>query len=129
MRLDNRGVSPVVGTILLVAITVAIAGTVGYFAMTQSPGQPAPTVSVEFDNVQDGNDRFTITHLGGDNVSIANLSVKVGGTSWDIEESGSFAVGDVLTVSAPDSQTLTPENKIMLIHKPSDSAIASTEVS
>lgn len=132
MKLDERGVSPVVGTILLIAITVAIAGIVGYFAMTQQPGEPAPTVSVQFDNVHVGEytaGGFTVTHLGGDNIENANLGIRINGESVGYSNTGGddFGVGDVMTVDNNDSDVdLDYGDKIMLVY--SDSAIASTEV-
>lgn len=130
----EKGVSPVVGTILLIAITVAIAGVIGYFAMTQQPGEPAPTVSVQFDNVHAGdytNGGFTITHLGGDKVENDALSVKVDGSSVGFSNTGgeNFSVGNVITVdNGSTALSLDPGDKIILSHIPSGSALASTEV-
>ena len=77
---DDEAVSPVIGVILMVAITVILAAVVGAFALglggqQDSVPQASWTVSTPTDR------KATIVHNGGDAVADENLVVKVGSTS------------------------------------------------
>ena len=62
---DERAVSPVIGVILMVAITVILAAVIATFVLDLgSNQQQAPQASFNFD--YDGTDTVTITHNGGD---------------------------------------------------------------
>lgn len=73
----DRAVSPVLGGVLLVAITVVLAGvvvlTVGSFGPGQ--GQP-PVVTVEL-SADAAEDRITLEHTGGDPINTSELSLQV----------------------------------------------------
>jgi flagellin-like protein len=71
----SRGTSPVVGVVLLVAVTVAVAGAVGTFAAGVDPSSPAPTVSVALAADADG--QVVLRHRGGDDLAVADLRVRV----------------------------------------------------
>jgi flagellin-like protein len=75
---DNRAVSPVVGTILLVGVTVVLAVFVGAALTVQAPDE-TPSASLSLTVGGDGN--ITLTHEGGDtlDVSALNLTVAVDG--------------------------------------------------
>jgi flagellin-like protein len=77
----TRATAPVVGVVLLVAITVVCAGAVTA-ALSVAPGEPPPAASFEL-RVDATTDRIAVTHVGGDPVSPAplSLSVTVGGAS------------------------------------------------
>jgi flagellin-like protein len=71
---DDSAVSPVIGVILMVAITVILAAVIGSFVLNLggSLQQNAPQASFGFDYSDDGN--VTITHETGDSVSSAQLN-------------------------------------------------------
>ena len=70
-KLGDRGVSPVIGVILMVAITVILAAVIGSFVLgIGGDVEAAPQASLSYDG--DG----TIVHQGGDDLSSVNLSVK-----------------------------------------------------
>lgn len=79
----TRGVSSVVAVVLLVAVTVVLAGTVFVFVDGAAQGlrQPAPQVaqsSVEFPTQSGFADGVVrVTHRGGDPVPVANVRVQV----------------------------------------------------
>jgi len=88
---DDEAVSPVIGVILMVAITVILAAVVGAFALglggqQDSVPQASWTVSTPTDR------KATIVHNGGDAVADENLVVKVGSTS--AYEAGGSPDGD-----------------------------------
>jgi FlaG/FlaF family flagellin (archaellin) len=74
---DARAVTPAVGVVLLVAITVVLASTVAVaFAVDASPATPAPAVHVDL-AVNASTDTFTLTHTGGDALDVDALRVVV----------------------------------------------------
>lgn len=81
-RFDDRGVTPVVGIVLLIAITVLLAGTIGafVFGFSDEPAEAEqPTAAFEFeDDVDSGSsDTVTIEHASGEQVLAENLYVKI----------------------------------------------------
>lgn len=71
----DRALSPVVGTLLLAALTVVAATTVGVVA-TVEPGTvvPAARLSVSADTAEN---RIVLTHRAGDTLDVSELSVTV----------------------------------------------------
>ncbi len=81
---DEDAVSPVIGVILMVAITVILAAVIGAFVLGIGGSQEqVPQASWEFDsNNQDdinGKETISITHRGGEEMDSDLLSVSVGG--------------------------------------------------
>ena len=72
----SRGLSPVVGTVLLVALTVGLAATVGAMALGTETPDPAPHVRLTL-SADAATDRIAITHEGGDPVPVEALRVEV----------------------------------------------------
>jgi len=97
---DDRAVSPVIGVILMVAITVILAAVIGSFVLGlgNSVQQTAPNANFQFDFEDTGSDYdVTATHTGGDTISDAE-SVNL--------TDGSTSVGFGTPVSAGDSKTI-----------------------
>jgi flagellin-like protein len=87
---DNDAVSPVIGVILMVAITVILAAVIGTFVLGlgDQVSDSAPTASFTFEQstteFDDGtNDpsltRVEVTHDGGDSISQSDLQILVNG--------------------------------------------------
>lgn len=72
--MSDRGLSPVIGCLLLTAITVAGAAVVGA-AVAVDPPEPAPMVS--FDAEADASGTVRITHRGGATIAPESLRVHV----------------------------------------------------
>lgn len=92
---DERAVSPVIGVILMVAITVILAAVIGTFVLGLgdriSQAQPNAQFDFDYTETSGNNDKVEIAHDGGDGVESNQLTVTIGGDdAWD---SGSF-VGD-----------------------------------
>jgi len=92
----DRGVSPVIGVILMVAITVILAAVIGAFVLglgdQVSNNAPQASFSFEFnDSASDVN----ITHTGGDNIQANNLNVSNGSSEkrWN-GGTGTVSTGD-----------------------------------
>lgn len=106
--LDNRAVTPVVGIVLLLAITVLLGGTAAAFFLGVAD-QPAeseqPTAAFEFeDDVGSGSDTVTVEHVSGDKVHAKNLYIKVDGATCDSGGSpdGRYNVADDFSLSATE---------------------------
>ncbi len=123
---DNRAVSPVIGVILMVAITVILAAVIGGFVLGLGGDlQSAPQAQLSIDATAAGN--VQISHNGGDAMTSSDLVVNVDGSPTDFEtvySGGSeFTVGDSMTFN-PGSGEFT----VKLIHEPSESVIAESTV-
>ncbi|MFC6989309.1 type IV pilin [Haloplanus sp. GCM10025708] len=114
---DDRAVSPVIGVILMVAITVILAAVIGTFVLGlgQQVQQTTPQASFTFD-YNTSADQVTIVHEGGATFSsenTANLSVQAPGnsTSWSLPVSAgdSFVVDDD---DSPDTADLHPSSAL-----------------
>jgi flagellin-like protein len=86
----NRAVSPVIGVILMVAITVILAAVIGAFVLEIGNQQEtAPTTSFTHDQAvryygdsQDTNlTTVVVTHTGGETLAISQLNIKVNGNT------------------------------------------------
>ena len=87
---DDDAVSPVIGVILMVAITVILAAVIGTFVLgLGSEVQETPAAQFTFE--EGSNDKVTITHDGGDPVQADNIDVvasagSAGDCSWTDSE-------------------------------------------
>ena len=85
MNQQDRAVTPVISTILMVAIVVVLAATISVFmiGITEDVNEPAPNVadtSGEFvidKDYFDDNQFVRITHLGGDSVAMEEIEIIV----------------------------------------------------
>lgn len=84
-HLDDRGVTPVAGSILLLTIAILLVGTAGasFFGFSQQPAEAEqPRATIEFaDSVGSGSDTVTVKHTGGKPVLAANLYVELDGAT------------------------------------------------
>lgn len=127
----DRAVSPVIGVILMVAITVILAAVIGVFVLglQDELGETAPTATLSFDDGDESeNYQLILEHEQGDTLEIDELSVVVGGESEDLTEFENIDEGD--TLSAGESIGLevnstenvideTDEDNASLVHDPS----------
>ena len=76
----DRGVSPVIGVILMVAITVILAAVIGAFVLGlgDQVSNNAPQASFSYDFNQTD---VTVTHTGGDSIQNASVYVTNGSDS------------------------------------------------
>ncbi len=94
---DDRAVSPVIGVILMVAITVILAAVIGTFVLGLGDQVQSTTPQASFgfsqENVTYGDgveaETLTITHETGDTISESDLRVTVAGdTAFNVLDSG-----------------------------------------
>ncbi|WP_435178217.1 type IV pilin [Halorussus sp. AFM4] len=94
----DRAVSPVIGVILMVAITVILAAVIGTFVLglgdRVSQASPSATFTFDYTTANDGT--VEIAHDGGEAVKGDQVKVTVGGKAvWDAgtdENSGTLPV-------------------------------------
>jgi len=101
---DDRGVSPVIGVILMVAITVLLAAVVGTFVMNMDmPENQPPSTSWD---ISAQSDAVVIEHDGGEAAEAGTLVALVSYTGSEERYAfadGSSAYGSTSSISATDS--------------------------
>jgi flagellin-like protein len=116
---DDRAVSPVIGVILMVAITVILAAVIGTFVLGlgDQVDENAPQASFSFEFSSTGgfdggsDDYVNLTHEGGDTLDNSTISIDGGDGGlapgsvnhpgdWD---DGTIEAGDVITYQAVDA--------------------------
>lgn len=96
-RSDERGVSPVLGVALLIAITVILAGVIAFVVLGVGTGSPdAPQASLEFSNETSD---IVVDHTGGDPIDFSNVVVKTEGNAASANPTGVLEAGDTATVA------------------------------
>ncbi len=116
LRTDDDAVSPVIGVILMVAITVILAAVIASFVLGlgDQAGAATPQASFEFDydnsttagnsgleNSSTPSGDLTITHSGGDTINGTQVDI-VDADSSSTDQSGSDIAAEI---SAGDSGT------------------------
>ena len=104
---EERAVSPVIGVILMVAITVILAAVVGSFVLGLGDrvSETAPTAQISFEYDSSATQSVTLFHDGGSSFSSDNVRLTgSGGTDNNLEDwgNGQVSAGDSVTVEIPD---------------------------
>lgn len=113
LKPDGRAVSPVIGVILMVAITVILAAVIGTFVLGlgDQVQSTSPNAQFSFDYDSGATAELDITHDGGDAVDVAQVETTsssavntsdCSGNSW-----GSLGTDD--TISAGSTCTATDD--------------------
>ena len=117
----NRAVSPVIGVVLMVAITIILAAVIGTLVLGMSPdsNQVAPIATVSFDTTD--NDNISVHHEGGDPLDLTDHTLLVDGTEmsepWLTD---SLRSGQTTEIDPATSGEL----ELVLRHDPSGELIA-----
>jgi flagellin-like protein len=99
---DERAVSPVIGVILMVAITVILAAVIGTFVLGLGDQVQQTSPNAQWDWEEDSSDNLNITHEGGDSIDAARLEVT--GTNADADGSGDGGTSTVCDESGPQNE-------------------------
>ena len=120
---SERAVSPVIGVILMVAITVILAAVIGTFVLGlgDSLGDNQPTAQLTVENVDFTDNNLDVVHNGGDTLQGDDLNATVNGNDVTTTFPGSFGVGQTHNVSVGDG--ISEGDRLRIIHEPSDSII------
>ncbi|MFC5277780.1 type IV pilin [Halorubrum rubrum] len=130
---DDRAVSPVIGVILMVAITVILAAVIGTFVLGlgDSLGDNQPTAQLNLD-VNDS--AVIITHDGGDPISSGDLEIVAysGDSATDqratINQDLSVGSSASIAYNTTESGGASNVDRFRVIHTPSDSIILDSDV-
>ncbi|WP_435115287.1 type IV pilin [Halolamina sp. C58] len=124
---DESGVSPVIGVILMVAITVILAAVIGTFVLGLGDSlNQAPQAQLD---AEGGTGEITLSHNGGDALTVSDITVNVEDPSGSSESvswgfSSEFGVGNSVTGSVTSTGTYS----VTIVHDPSQSILLDTEV-
>jgi flagellin-like protein len=121
-RNDNeRAVSPVIGVILMVAITVILAAVIGAFVLGlgDQVSDTPPNAQIGFDF---STNSVELSHDGGDNIQNDSVSITANGSevttaSWG--DGTEISAGD--TINVTDESNLGSGNTVRVIWTGSDS--------
>ena len=116
--LDERGVSDVVGNILMVAITVIMAAIIAGAIFGMKPPADVPQVSYSIMENEADSNYIDLIHMGGEQVKVSNLKFMSDGVEYfnttdsQINNTGIWKIGTSITLNINQSD-------IMIIHLPS----------
>ncbi|WP_331232721.1 type IV pilin N-terminal domain-containing protein [Natronorarus salvus] len=133
---EDRAVSPVIGVILMVAITVILAAVIGTFVLGLGDSvESAPSTQLSL-SADDSEDRLVLSNDGGDALDPDDLTIRV----VDGEDEATFNIEDEEDLSVGSSWHLD-ENKfsgslndfnegaqVTVIHEPSSSILKNVNV-
>lgn len=144
---DEEAVSPVIGVILMVAITVILAAVIAAFVFgmgTELKTAPKAQLSAKVINNggSAGNDSILILHKGGDQLSKGDLKLiaaYTNGTQIGYNQSawgtGTFSVGDQVTLysvrdfgTGKDLGDAGSSVVLQVVHVPTNSFLLDTQV-
>lgn len=114
---DETGVSPVIGVVLMVAITVMLAATAQTFVFSYTEDlnqRQSPQAGFSFETGDCGDEPLLVTHTGGDVIDADQLYIR----SPDLSLSGPFSdpsgyettTGDDGNVKAGDTATVCTDD-------------------
>ena len=120
---EDRAVSPVIGVILMVAITVILAAVIGAFVLGIGGDQestPQATLSIE---AGDGDGEIDIRHRGGQTLSDNEITVRLEGSEGDTDtELGQdLSAGQTATIELETNDEADVD--VSIIHDPSNGII------
>lgn len=112
-RQNEEAVSPVIGVILMVAITVILAAVIAAFVFGMGTPQKAPQASITISSASSTSSNITLSHSGGDAIDLYKVKAIIDGnsTSHNIitllngTATQYFTAGDILIIKeAPTVQ-------------------------
>lgn len=120
---NDEAVSPVIGTILMVAITVILAAVIAAFVFGMGTPTTAPQASLTISATSASADTINITHRGGDAIDLGKVKAVItqGSNRMVIDALNSvtgtsfFQVGDEIGIwvnSSAGTANVTTKNKV-----------------
>ena len=128
-RKDDKAVSPVIGVILMVAITVILAAAIGSSVFSHGAAQAAPQANLNLKAAgpidKDGLASVNIEHLGGDPINFATGSTKImasvnGGSAEQIYPGDSPVTMDVGDIQKLDLKIIDADKKYPVLQERGD---------
>ena len=139
---DERAVSPVIGVILMVAITVILAAVIGAFVLgiggdQESTPQASISLDLDPDADSDGDVAVEIAHNGGQTLELEDVGMSVNGSFSDgvdpLSDTGSetLSSGETLDIEVGtgdgdvSEDDINEDTTVRIVHQPSGGVIAS----
>lgn len=125
---SDRAVSPVIGVVLMVAITVILAAVIGTFVLGLSDSLTTTPPQASF-TVEDVNgDTVTLVKTGGEALNATDLAFAVGGDRLDGTPvgGGEWHTGDARSIT--HGVTDSGEQTFRVIHDPTGSILYETTI-
>ncbi|WP_129598933.1 type IV pilin [Methanohalophilus profundi] len=124
LKRKDDAVSPVIGVILMVAITVILAAVIASFVFGLGSPESAPQASIKATDVNATG--FTLVHQGGDSIDLQNdTKLTVGGSeSTALWNKTTIEVGEEKEIYDSGNITLTDGDSIKLIDSEANQMIA-----
>lgn len=129
----ERAVSPVIGVILMVAITVILAAVIGAFVigLGDQVQETAPNAQFTFDYDEGNNGEVTITHDGGQSIEVNGDELLVvgpdgseyGNENWNFA-GDSISAGDSITVGESEIGSVSEGETIRVVWRGSEGTSA-----
>jgi len=114
---EETAISPVIGTILMIAMVVILAALIATYAFDDvNVVMDVPQASLRA--INQSTDGFTLEHQGGDEINLNNTRLLVAGK--DISINGSIKSGGTIFINT----TLAIGDKVKFIDVPSQQIIA-----
>ena len=96
---DDRGVSPVIGVILMVAITVILAAVIGAFVLELGSSVATEQPQASFDFEFNGSN-VTVTHQSGSEIDNSSISVVLDKSDYNwSDDDGIITAGESMNIS------------------------------
>jgi len=127
---DDRGVSPVIGVILMVAITVILAAVIGTFVLGLGDSlEQAPQAQLD---AELESSEIVVSHNGGDALQFGDIAITLDSTagansSLTGASTYEFNVGESVTVTDGNGDAAAGDT-VTLVHEPSESILLEVEV-
>ena len=132
---NDRAVSPVIGVILMVAITVILAAVIGVFVLGLADdlgdGPTQATLSFDYDD----DDRIIVSHDGGDTLELGDegYSFIIEGSTnetatSELADKDTFASGETIELNDDDWSDFSGETEVAIRDDNADSVVDSGTV-
>ena len=109
LKKKEDAVSPVIGVMLMLVVTIVIAAVVAAFAGgLSSDVEMAPTAALDIDVKSDGT--VKIEHLSGETLTNEKITIKVTDANGNSKGTGNLGTQGVLTPGSTKAITLTGES-------------------
>ena len=91
---EERGVSPVIGVILMVAVTVILAAVIGAFVLDLGDDASSTAPQAQFSYDFDDQTNATIIHTSGDDIDSDTIRVTLAGEEAYPDQEGDIGISD-----------------------------------
>jgi len=128
---DDDAVSPVIGVILMVAITVILAAVIGTFVLGlgDQVSETAPQATFSFD--YDGSE-LTITHESGEQIDgdlvtiMGDVNVSSSNNKWSDLGSGTISAGESVVIQSSGGDAFTQDETVRVVWTSESGSTSST---